>query len=185
MIPPVPSARLRAGCGKRSLRLKIDTAIESLRDSVQNPSEGLPEKLFLFVSGITPLVNVDLLIKDGDGRTLLTWRDDGLYAPGWHIPGGIIRFKESMYDRIGAVASGELGAEVEFDPAPLAVNEVIHPARTVRGHFVSLLFACRLTGPLDGGIKHTGGVPRPGQWAWHAGCPDNLISVHEMYRKFF
>ena len=60
-------------------------------------SEGqdLPEELFRFISTISPLVNVDLLIKDDTNRTLLTWRDDEHYGAGWHVPGGIIRFKES------------------------------------------------------------------------------------------
>ena len=52
---------------------------------------------------LTPLVNVDLLIKDS-GRTLLTWRDDEFYGPGWHIPGGILGFKERALDRLAKVA---------------------------------------------------------------------------------
>src|SRR6185295_12919473 len=68
----------------------------------------LPEDMFLLVSRLTPLVNVDLLIKDNQNRTLLTWRDDEYYGAGWHIPGGIIRFRETAADRVLAVGRGEL-----------------------------------------------------------------------------
>ena len=76
--------------------MNITEAIVALEKHVPNPSEGLPDELFLYVSRITPLVNVDLLIKDENGRTLLSWRDDQYCGQGWHVPGGIIRFKEAL-----------------------------------------------------------------------------------------
>jgi colanic acid biosynthesis protein WcaH len=159
-------------------------AIQSLESLVGNPSEGLPEDLFLFVTSITPIINVDLLIRNEQNHTLLTWRDDGYYSPGWHIPGGIIRYKETIPERINAVAANELGAAIRFNEVPLAINEVIHPSRRIRGHFISLLYECTLISPLDQNRRYQGGIPRPGEWAWHTKCPDAIISVHEMYRKF-
>jgi colanic acid biosynthesis protein WcaH len=41
------------------------------------------------------MVNVDLFISDDQGRVLLTWRDDEIFGAGWHIPGGMIRYKET------------------------------------------------------------------------------------------
>jgi ADP-ribose pyrophosphatase YjhB (NUDIX family) len=158
--------------------------IALLELSLRNPSEGLPEDIFLFVSRITPLVNVDLLIKSEQGRTLLTWRDDGYYPPGWHIPGGILRYKETMCDRIHAAAISELGTDVQFNKEPLSINEIIQPAKRIRGHFISFLFACTLVGTLDNDLRHAKGDPKPGQWKWHKQCPDNLISVHDIYRAF-
>jgi ADP-ribose pyrophosphatase YjhB (NUDIX family) len=158
--------------------------IEELESLIGDPSKGLPEDVFLFLSRVTPMINVDLLIQDEAGRTLLTWREDAYNAPGWHIPGGIIRFKETFADRIHAVARLELGTTVSFREEPLAVNQVIHPSRKDRGHFISLLYACRLLAPPDEGLRHSGGVARPGAWAWHVACPEKLISVHEMYRRF-
>jgi ADP-ribose pyrophosphatase YjhB (NUDIX family) len=162
----------------------LRSTLDALRSVIKAPTEGLPEDTFLFVSEITPLVNVDLLVKNEQGQTLLTWRDDGLYRPGWHVPGGVIRFKEKFADRIQAVAANELGAAVRFQPTPLIVNEVIHPSRSVRGHFVSFLYACTLTSALDETLKQQDESPKPGQWAWHDRCPDNIISVHEIYRDF-
>lgn len=164
--------------------MKTSKTISSLEYLVRKPSKGLPEDVFLFVSKITPIINVDLLIKNKAGHTLLTWRNDGFYPAGWHIPGGIIRYKETIEDRVNAVATGELGANVKFKKNPLAINQVMHPTRRTRGHFISLLYECALTSSLDRNLKYKKGIPKPGEWAWHDQCPADLISVHGMYRKF-
>lgn len=157
--------------------------INILESCMGNPSKGLPDEVFFFVSRITPLINVDLLIKNELGQTLLTWRADNFYT-GWHIPGGIIRFKETIAERIKAVAENELEAEVEFDPALLAMNEKINTTRNTRGHFISLLYRCHLTKQPSKRLRCKDNVPNPGEWKWHSSCPDNIVSVHEMYRKF-
>jgi ADP-ribose pyrophosphatase YjhB (NUDIX family) len=149
-----------------------------------DPRAGIPEDLFVFVSRLVPLVNVDLLIKDDRARTLLTWREDDFYGAGWHVPGGIIRYKEPAAQRVQATARAELGAEVESDPMPCAIEQLIEPERRVRGHFISLLYRCRLIGVPDDRLRFTGGAPKPGQWAWHPNCPPNLISAQDTYRKF-
>jgi colanic acid biosynthesis protein WcaH len=158
--------------------------IEDLDSAVPNPSGGLPEDIFLLISRMTPLINVDLLIGNEKEETLLTWRDDGYYPAGWHIPGGVIRFKETLEDRIHACALQELGAGVTFRRRPLEVNECIHPSRRNRGHFISLLFECSLISPPDPKLRYRGGIPNRGEWAWHDACPSNIIPVHEMYRPF-
>ena len=165
--------------------MEINNIIDSLESLIKNPSKGLPEEIFLFVSRIIPIINVDLLIKNKENQTLLTWRDDVYYGPGWHIPGGIIRYKETIADRIKAVAKNELGARVKFKKKPLAIKEVIHPKRRARGHFISLLYECTLISPLNENLKYEKGIPNPGQWAWHSKCPRNLISVHKKYYREF
>ena len=162
----------------------IQTAVDKLESSIINPSEGLPEEIFLFLTRITPMINVDLLIKNEQNYTLLTWRDDGYYPAGWHIPGGIIRFKETIEQRIHKVALSELGTDVIFKNIPIAINEVIHPSRKNRGHFISLLYECKLTGLPDKKLKYEKGIPKPGEWSWHKSCPDNIITTHEIYRFF-
>ena len=168
----------------RSAIGKITKIIDLLESLIKNPSEGLPEDIFLFVTRITPIINVDLLIKNEQNHTLLTWRDDGYWSPGWHIPGGIIRYKETISDRINAVAASELGADIKFKKDPLVINEVILPSLKNRGHFISLLYECTLISSLDKNLKFEKGIPKPGQWAWHNKYPDNIIPIHQMYRKF-
>jgi ADP-ribose pyrophosphatase YjhB (NUDIX family) len=162
----------------------LSASIERLERCVEQRPCGWPEELFLFVSRITPLVNVDLLIRDAAGRTLLTWRSDEFYGPGWHIPGGVIRFRETAAERIRIVARRELGAEVDFDASPLLVQESIRPDRRDRGHFVSLLYGCRLTSDPDPQLRCSAGRPRVGQWGWHDTAPDDLLREQQAYARF-
>ena len=164
----------------------IHEAIATLRSAV-GPSArgGLPEEIFLFASSLMPMINVDLLIRDDTDRTLLTWRHDAFYGPGWHVPGGIIRFKESAANRIAAVAQGELGTKVNFDSTPLGIFEITNPKRDVRGHFMSLLYHCTLAAPPDDARRFDPSNPRVGDWAWHSGAPNDLIVQQHIYRPYF
>jgi ADP-ribose pyrophosphatase YjhB (NUDIX family) len=167
--------------------MTLSDAIRTLDELSGDPRTGLPEELFLFVSRNTPLVNVDLLIQDQDHRTLLTWRSDEHHGSGWHIPGGIIRYQETAHHRIGEVARHELGASVEFEPAPIAVIESIARDRSLkqnRGHFISLLYQCRLSSELDPRRRTVTDPPERGSWQWHSGSPADLLEVHKMYQRF-
>ncbi len=164
--------------------MNTGSAISTLESVMGDPHRGLPEEIFLFVSRITPLVNVDLLIQDESGRTLLTWREDEFFGAGWHAPGSIIRYKEMAADRIQACARKELGAEVAFESAPLLVAEHIGKQNS-RGHAISLLFRCRLLTPPDENRRAGLNAPSAGEWRWHESCPPDLLSAQGSYRRFF
>jgi ADP-ribose pyrophosphatase YjhB (NUDIX family) len=157
--------------------------IAPLEATIGDPRQGLPEEVFRFTSRITPLINVDLLIQDDAGRTLLTWRDDASFGQGWHIPGGIIRYKQTTAESIRGCARRELGAEVTFDPEPLLVSETIRPCRD-RGHFISLLYRCRLTTTPDPALRSES-QPRAGVWRWHETCPADLLEAQAQDARFF
>jgi colanic acid biosynthesis protein WcaH len=162
----------------------ISDAIRMLKEKVPDPSQGLPDELFYYISATTPMVNVDLLIKDEKGRTLLSWRDDRYAGHGWHIPGGIVRFKETLEGRIQQVAKTEVGVDrIEFEKTPLAIHQIIHPHRDTRGHFISILYRCFLPGtflPKNAGLA----VSDSGYLMWHSSGPDNLLALHEIYRSY-
>jgi len=163
--------------------MNIIDAMAIISKEVTNPQKGLSDEVFYFISRITPLINVDLLIKDEKGRALLSWRDDQYSGKGWHIPGGIIRFKETFETRIKEVAKSEIGTEVKFDPNPIAINEIINKKRDIRGHFISILYKCSLPSTFiseNRELKETD----PGFLKWHENCPDNLLKFHEIYRKY-
>ncbi len=164
--------------------MNLDDAINVLAAECRNPHLGLPESVFLLLSRLTPLVNVDLLIKDDMGRTLLTWRDDIYYGSGWHIPGGIVRFKETIHERIIAVARLELDCEVVFEPCPVATNEYIAQKRCERGHFISFLYRCKLATEPPEKLKYQEGNPQPGMYAFFRQAPENLLNIHDVYRKY-
>ena len=83
--------------------MNILDSIDYLEKNVPDPRVGLSRELFLLVSRLTPLVNVDLLVKDEAGRVLLSWRDDQYAGQGWHVPGGILRYKETLLERVDKV----------------------------------------------------------------------------------
>jgi colanic acid biosynthesis protein WcaH len=162
--------------------MNIKEAIEFLEKTVENPRIELPQEVFLFVSRLTPMVNVDLLIKDENGRTLLSWRNDQYVEAGWHVPGGIIRFKEKSRTRIQKVAESEVGTEVEVIQGPIVFNEILLDFE-IRGHFISLLYECFLSSNFipknDGKAEKDEGFLK-----WHDTCPDDLIKYHDIYRKY-
>lgn len=164
--------------------MDIADAIAVLDKQVPNPSIGLPDEVFYYISRTTPLVNVDLLIKDEKGRTLLSWRDDKFCGKGWHVPGGIVRFKETFETRIKKVAETEIGVvNISFNTTPIAFNQLIHTDFEIRGHFISFLYKCFIPGafiPENKGLSHNDA----GYFMWHDFCPDNLIKYHEMYKKY-
>ena len=162
--------------------MNISEAIEFLDTEIANPSLGLPEELFIFISRITPMVNVDLLIKDENKRVLLAWRDDPFAGTGWHVPGGIVRFKENLEKRVIKVAETEIGTAVEFDPVPIAINQIIWEHDT-RGHFISILYQCFLSSnyiPENRGLSNKD----KGYLMWFDSCPDNLVQVHQIYKAY-
>jgi len=163
--------------------MNITDAIAALDKHVPNPSAGLPDEVFFYISKTTPLVNVDLLIRDENGRALLSWRNDQYSGKGWHLPGGIVRFKETLETRVKKVAETEIGVNISFDTIPMALNQIIHPERDIRSHFISILYKCFLPStfiPENKGLSNEDA----GYLMWHDFCPANLIKCHEMYRKY-
>jgi colanic acid biosynthesis protein WcaH len=115
---------------------------------------------------------------------LLSWRDDPHSGKGWHIPGGIIRFKETIEERINEVAKIEIGTPVKlFKSEPIAINEIFNRKREIRSHFISLLYSCSLPGDF---VPKNKGLSKfdAGYLMWHKTCPDDLLKLHEIYRKF-
>lgn len=155
------------------LQLEIPSALE-------NAEKGLPDEVFSFVASVTPMVNVDLLIEDEQGRVLLAWRDDGKNY-GWHIPGGIVRFKETFAERLHKTAIKELKTDITFDEKPMKITEIFMPYQR-RGHFISFLYRCYL--PSNYTIDNAGKNPNEdGYLMWHA-VPPKLVDGQKCYEDF-
>ena len=114
------------------------------------------------------------------------WREDPICGCGWHIPGGIIRFKESIGERLQKTAQIELGTEILFNLEPMAINEIIL-TQTVRGHFISLLYHCFL--PENFPCIPVADPEKPyraGDICWHSACPRQWVMGQEnIYRSLF
>lgn len=113
-----------------------------------NPSNGIGKQAFSLISQMTPIVNVDLLIRDMNNRVLVSWRDDLVCGNGWHLPGGVVRFKESLEERVHKTALSELGTDVEIIGKVKEINEIILEQEE-RGHFISFLYECKAINELQ------------------------------------
>ena len=151
---------------------------------MKDKREGLPEHLFEYISSITPMVNVDLLIHNPNKGVILSWRSDKFYGPGWHIPGGIIRFKESLITRLKKVALKELNIEKIEKINFQSIYQIMNPTRDVRGHFLSLLFSAEigLVNNFELYDSEKSFLP-DGACKWHTSVPVNLIPQHKRYGK--
>ena len=158
----------------------IGATLDALIAGLPDPRGGLPEAVFDFVRRVTPLVNVDLLVRDDAGRTLLSWREDAFYR-GWHVPGGIIRFRETAHQRVAAVARAELGTSVTPTDSPCDLIQ----ANDARGHFISLLFPCTLTAAIGMDFAPAVGPRRAGMLRWFDAVPDDLIPTQRHYARWF
>lgn len=158
--------------------------LEEVRKRIDDPNKGLPEEVFIFLSQISPLSNVDLLIRDREGRILLAWRNDPWWGSGWHVPGGIIRLQETVEERIHRTAETELGTSVEFETKPVEIHQIIDKNLKSRSHHITLVFACRVSDDyqIDNGAL---GEHDTGYLAWHDHYPDKMLKCHEFYRKYF
>ena len=92
------------------------------------------------------------------------------------------RFKELAETRVEKVAKKELGVTVSFSNKPIEINEIMNQDRDVRGHFLSLLYECKLKSPLNEINMFNKNSPKNGHWCWFKDCHENLIYQHEIYR---
>lgn len=172
--------------------MSITAAIRALKEEMQkadiSAERGLGNELFLFSSTLAPVVNVDLLITNSKKQILLSWRSDPHCGSGWHIPGGCIRFKETLNDRIQKTAIAEIGIPVLVTKEPVAVFEIFtHGHRPEledqdeRAHFITLAYGCCV--PDDFQIAEKYAVEgAAGSLKWFDALPADLLKVQKCYQ---
>ncbi len=154
---------------------------KSVIDGDINPTEGLPEELFLLASSLVPIVNIDLFVTNERHEVLLSWRSDLHHGKGWHIPGGCVRMKETLSVRVKKTALDELGTLVIYNPQPILVREGINDTyrpglenQLERSHGISFLYECRLPDGYNMPDEYKGT-----RFSWFNSIPDNLLDVHK------
>lgn len=162
---------------------------ERMSDLGIKAKDGLGSELFNFVSTLTPIVNVDLLVYNNKGQFLLAMRNDPHCGKGWHVPGGCIRFKEAVDERIRKVASEELGLiNFTYDKEPLKVFEIFSSEQRnianqdERAHFITLVYKCKASDDyvINNGNKNETDA---GFLKWFDKLPQNLLSIQECYKE--
>jgi len=74
---------------------------------------------FLKIIDLTPLVSIDLIIKNSEDRYLLGKRSNRPARGYWFVPGGRIMKNEKIGDAIRRISITELGVEISLSDAQL------------------------------------------------------------------
>ncbi len=103
----------------------------------------------------TPLISIDLVIENPEGKILLGWRNN-LPAKGyWFVPGGRIHKDEHFADAFRRIVKTETNLLVEItDVTFLGVYEHIYPGENFSGdpsfgtHYIVIAYRVKLNQPV-------------------------------------
>jgi ADP-ribose pyrophosphatase YjhB (NUDIX family) len=113
----------------------------------------LSDEDYNFIYSRSPRVCVDLLIKNSNGEVFLTKREIEPYKDHWHLPGGRIRFRETIPQALERIAKSELGYNIEGPVVLLGVCEFLDESQNGNDrHSISLVHQLWYSNePLTGG----------------------------------
>ena len=176
---------------------RLTSLISVLQKEITNlgidANKGIPRELFLLISSLSPVPNVDLFVTDTKKRFLLSWRNDEYFGSGWHIPGGCIRLRESFEERIQKTAISELGTNVICNMIPaLTVESIVDKdiatelGNYLRPHNISVLFECHL--PNNYSIEEFNrgkSYLQNGYLKWFESLPNEFLTVQKpLYKDY-
>jgi ADP-ribose pyrophosphatase YjhB (NUDIX family) len=103
----------------------------------------LSDKEYDFIYSRAPRLCVDLFIKNKNG-ILLTKRSIEPYKNTWHLPGGRVKFKESIFGAVARISRAEIGVSAKIEKF---IGYVELPREIQNGrprHSVSLVFLIKV-----------------------------------------
>lgn len=115
----------------------------------------LDKNHFLEVVKHTPLVSIDMVVKNSMGEVLLGFRKNEPARDFWFVPGGRICKDERIKDAFSRISLSELGVGFEISEAhSLGVFEHLYDRNFaleagVSTHYIVLAYAFKLDLPLD------------------------------------
>ena len=115
------------------------------------PRPLLPRETLIGVVRHTPLVSIDLILRDGRGEVLLGWRRNRPAQASWFVPGGRILKDERVAEALRRIAQAELGLTADEVAAarPAGVFEHLYPDNFadepgIGTHYVVLAYEARV-----------------------------------------
>lgn len=146
----------------------------------------LPRAEWLEVIRQAPLVSIDLILQDPQGRVLLGWRNTAPARHCWFVPGGAVRKDETLDAALARISLTELGEPLRrADGQLLGVFEHHYPDNFadvdgVSTHYIVLAHQFRFThSPQPADLQHE-------RFQWFS--PAELLSdtrVHPNVKAYF
>lgn len=118
---PTASGAHASPCAAPGPRAGASTADTTADTTAAGPAPShprLPHDVWLGIVRQTPLVSVDLVCEDPQGRVLLGWRENRPARHSWFVPGGAIRKDERVAQALARVLRDELGLAVIPETLP-------------------------------------------------------------------
>lgn len=121
----------------RVLAINNDPSKKATGDNVNNEA-------FLNIIDTTPLVSIDIILKDSDGRVLLGKRNNKPAKDFWFVPGGRIRKNETLNQALARISQVELGFQLSIEQTSLiGAFDHIYPdnafdRKGINTHYVAL-----------------------------------------------
>lgn len=120
----------------------------------------LSDQVFLDVIETTPLVAIDLIVRNPEGSILLGLRNNKPAQGYWFVPGGRIQKNERLSDAFGRLCRGELALDMDFEDAKLiGVYDHIYEdnfldVEGIGTHYVTLGYELSLPQGIDVSLDH-------------------------------
>ena len=145
----------------------------------------LDNKTFLRIIQATPLVSIDLLIRNRQGQVLLGKRSNRPAKGFWFVPGGRIRKNEPVNEALRRISEVELGVRIERAELR-GVFDHIYPDNFagepgINTHYVVLAFEYELR---PGEEMRPDGQHSELRW-WDVAEALSSAEVHENTRAYF
>lgn len=140
----------------------------------------LSESLFQTVINATPLVSIDLVIRNSSDEILLGFRTNRPAKGYWFVPGGRVQKNESLDNAFLRLTETELGVSIARDTAEfMGVYEHLYEDsafdENVSTHYVVLGYALTLDLALDKLPKE-----QHNQYCWMS--KDELLSREDVHK---
>jgi colanic acid biosynthesis protein WcaH len=108
----------------------------------------LSDQEFLHIVDATPLVSIDLIVRNEQGEVLLGRRLNRPAKDSWFVPGGRIRKNERVSEALRRISQRELGVLIEHAELVGVFDHIYEDnflgTEGVNTHYVVLGFAARL-----------------------------------------
>jgi len=147
----------------------------------------MDDNKFLEIIDATPLVSIDIILRNSEGKILLGRRENKPAQGSWFVPGGRIRKNESLNDAMARISNTELGVGLELGTAKLigAFDHIYEDNFTGQGnigtHYVALGYELKLLGDpeIKGDTQH-----KAMKW-WDLNNLLGSSEVHENTKAYF